>query len=323
MWHEKNIGRNMPKNRQQCLNVLKKQRGNDRMTSLTQFMESTYPRIMGIPFDKYVFAESIIRLGGVDMEDFSAQDIVDMCDEKFHGNLRDVLWAFNETLGGYYYTEDKENMCSEIFTLIILCQVSEWGDGFAPDLDVVLRSYWNLYCKLDKSTCIQLFDLCFLSRQNQFHVSKEMKLEIRLKDFMESVYLALGSEIPLNAHHLATCLIHNGGSEMSELPLETVVDLFYERYTGDMSKIQKVFSNTLELYQSSANEDDLCCGILTLIVLSRIYMNSWNDFCIHFARIMDMFFFFFPKLESDNVSEMFYLCFMTRECAGDEKSVRM
>ena len=88
---------NMPKNRQQCLNVLKKQRGNDRMTSLTQFMESTYPRIMGIPFDKYVFAESIIRLGGVDMEDFSAQDIVDMCDEKFHGNLRDVplmrLWA--------------------------------------------------------------------------------------------------------------------------------------------------------------------------------------------------------------------------------------
>lgn len=89
---------------------------------------------MGMPFDKYVFAESIIRLGGVDIEDFSAQDIVDMCDEKFHGNLSDVLWAFNETLGGYYYyyTEDKENMCNEIFTLIILCQVSEWGDGFAP-----------------------------------------------------------------------------------------------------------------------------------------------------------------------------------------------
>jgi len=83
MWREKNIGMNMPKNRQQCLNVLKKRRGNNRMNSLTQFMETTYPRIMGMPFDKHVFAESIIRLGGVDMEDFSAQDIVDMCDENF------------------------------------------------------------------------------------------------------------------------------------------------------------------------------------------------------------------------------------------------
>ncbi len=292
------------------------------MNSLTQFMETTYPRIMGIPFDKYVFAESIIRLGGIDIEDFSAQDIVDMCDEKYHGNLRDVRWAFEETLAGYYRSEDKEEICNEIFTLIILCQASEWGDGFA-DFDLILKSYWKLYCKLDKSTCIQLFEFCFLSRQNQFHVQKDMKWEITLKDFMESVYLALGNDIPLNIHHLATCLIHNGGSEMSELTFETVVDLFYERYTGDMSKIQEAFSNTLELYQSAADEDDLCCGILTLIVLSRIYMDSGNDFCIHFERIMDMFFFFFPKLDSDKAFEMFYLCFMTRVYGDDENSVRM
>ena len=110
MWREKTIGMNMPKNRQQCLNVLKKQRGNDRMTSLTQFMESTYPRIMGIPFDKYVFAESIIRLGGVDMEDFSAQDIVDMCADKFHESLSDLLWAFNESLSVSYFVPYTETL---------------------------------------------------------------------------------------------------------------------------------------------------------------------------------------------------------------------
>jgi len=50
---------------------------------------------------------------------------------------------------------------------------------------------------------------------------------------------------------------------------------------------------------------------------------SCSDFTFIFARIMVVFSSFFPKLDRDNAFEMFYLCFMTRACAGDEKSGRM
>ena len=131
---------------------------------LKDCMDCISQAITGKPLDAEPFARQVLCNGGYDMHEISVADVKNLLDGKFDLCDREkVLWAFNETVNFYQYAADTpEDLCSGIFTLIVLCRVAAQDkEDFSDHFNKIIEMYYFFHQRIDESLAILLFSICF------------------------------------------------------------------------------------------------------------------------------------------------------------------
>ena len=298
-------------------------------------MESVFFQQKGTHINKEQFSRTILETGGIEMSELSIQDIEDLYDENYHGDLSEVCWAFSETLLGGYPFIEPDDICEGVFKLIILCQASGKAKRIHEYFDeIVFYAFWTYYRKLEKKMSMQLFHLCSFDTCCNHFVSDEE--DITLDSFMKHVYQDLSRNMNLveadcaaaatnvspetpkpiaktEVKSFSSSIIHDGVSGMSGISPQTVKQLYEGSFRGDWKMILHSCSKALETYQLADSVDELCCGMFTLVILCQICIPDETLFYEHFNQIIDMYYCFCEKIDSLAARRLFRLCLVERE----------
>ena len=129
-----------------------------------------------------------------------------------------------------------------------------------------------------------------------------------IKDFMMTLSWAV-EKGEFDCNHLANRIIHNGGIDMEPFSPSVILDLFEEKFPKHKDDLLWSFSETIDMYKYSESADDLCCGIFSLIVLCKLCSQDKDEYYNHFEKMIEMYYFFYSKINSSLSVVLFNLCF--------------
>ena len=135
-------------------------------------------------------------------------------------------------------------------------------------------------------------------------------MNLSLKDYMECVSLSLTGK-PLDFCAFSRRVLDNGGYDMHEISVGDIANLYNEEFSNcNRDEVLWAFAETIDIYKfAPETPEDLCCGIFTLIVLSRISAQDKGDYLNNYDKIIEMFCFFHARIESDISMLLFSMCF--------------
>ena len=135
-------------------------------------------------------------------------------------------------------------------------------------------------------------------------------MSLSLKDYMECVSLSLTGK-PLDLPAFSRRVLDNGGYDMHEISVEDIVHLYNEEFSNcDRDEVLWAFAETIDRYKfAPETPEDICCGIFTLIVLSRVSAQNKDDYLNNYDKIIEMFYFFHQRIESGISMLLFSMCF--------------
>ena len=133
------------------------------------FIERLWNRLTGRKFVPHEFAKQIHRDGGIDMENLSTEDLLQLLEGRFAGDWNEPAFSFSELLSYYSvpnanrdWSRTKEQIVGWVFASFVIADVIKHGaTNWEMQFDQFINCFVELRSELEIDEAIEIFQRVF------------------------------------------------------------------------------------------------------------------------------------------------------------------